>query len=806
MVFGQLVLTNNNAQIVKVCNLERTHVTGSIVHSFATLTLQQQFTTIKKDFYSIYINPPEGCVIYNVKGKFNDKLTEFVVHKLEEPVFNGYYDKNANSDAISLTLGEIPSNTQVKIDITCTFTATLTSSNSFAFKIPADDSLLNTQFSSNIKINMLKQNLPKIHISEGSYKLINGNLIISPFMLQKQFQIRFDFSTEIESAAFSSQIDKFNYIGLSLHPTHLKTNTSLKQEIFLLIDCSGSMSGGKIKRAQSALVKFLNALPKNCYFNIIRFGSTFERMFELSVENNKANIEKSLKFASMLDADLGTTDIYSPLMFIIDEKPKKGFVRQVFALTDGEVEKGANVIAACTANRNIMRVFPFGIGDYVNHAFLKDLAKSTMGVAHFIGYDEDISNTVLLTLKTSQVAAVVNGEIHVEGVELFEISPHPIPSLFEDDITHVILRYEKEDANAADSILFNGEVGDFPYEETINVVKIGNLIDFQKLFAYHNIRDMEDKLINSRKPEESEMIRENIVRLSMQCSVVSSFTGMFTVINGVEQKLQNNDQQMDCYNQGQNKFVSPAQQFSFQHPHRQVCQQQMTQKQCWAQTAYEQRSPPMQQMAQNWGSFNNLTQQSQHYPPPPEYSSPSPPSLQTDHSYQFTPQQHLEQKSQSKSICHNTQQTQPKSKKQNPFVLIDNDQFSPSNKLDQFQNDPFVSDLIKKQRKDGSWNDFSLINNLIDSKNKNSTINEILSEFPEVGNEIKDLSIECIITLFVIGWLYSQRKNSYELYNEYVTKGLNYIRLQTNKDISDDMSKNFNITESIPWKFQIFYL
>lgn len=92
------------------------------------------------------------------------------------------------------------------------------------------------------------------------------------------------FQNSIESAAFSAQIDNFNYLGLSLHPTTLKKDTNLRQEIYFLIDCSGSMSGSKISNTQTALVNFLNVLPNNCYFNILRFGSNFERMFEHPVE------------------------------------------------------------------------------------------------------------------------------------------------------------------------------------------------------------------------------------------------------------------------------------------------------------------------------------------------------------------------------------------------------------------------------------------------------------------------------------------------------------------------------------------
>lgn len=129
-----------------------------------------------------------------MKGKYNDKLTEFIVHKLEEPVFSSYYDTNSSSDAISLTLGEIPINTIVTIEISCTFTATLSSNNSFTFNIPTETDLLNSQFSADIKIMMNKKNRPQLKMSEGIVKIENGKFHVLPFTISKQFQMTFDFS------------------------------------------------------------------------------------------------------------------------------------------------------------------------------------------------------------------------------------------------------------------------------------------------------------------------------------------------------------------------------------------------------------------------------------------------------------------------------------------------------------------------------------------------------------------------------------------------------------------------------------
>lgn len=57
-----------------------------------------------------------------------------------------------------------------------------------------------------------------------------------------------------------------------------------KGEFIFLLDRSGSMSGSRIKLVKEALIYFLHSLPADSYFNIISFGSTFEKMFAQSIK------------------------------------------------------------------------------------------------------------------------------------------------------------------------------------------------------------------------------------------------------------------------------------------------------------------------------------------------------------------------------------------------------------------------------------------------------------------------------------------------------------------------------------------
>lgn len=54
------------------------------------------------------------------------------------------------------------------------------------------------------------------------------------------------------------------------------------------------MYGKRIEQARNALILFLQSLPEKSKFNIISFGSKFERMYKESIEYTDENIEKTI--------------------------------------------------------------------------------------------------------------------------------------------------------------------------------------------------------------------------------------------------------------------------------------------------------------------------------------------------------------------------------------------------------------------------------------------------------------------------------------------------------------------------------
>jgi hypothetical protein len=75
-------------------------------------------------------------------------------------------------------------------------------------------------------------------------------------------------------------------------------------------------------------------------------------------------------------ANLGGTDILKPLTEVLQQPPKEGYPRQLFILTDGEVNNTQECIQFVRKHADTTRVFTFGVGNEASQDLVKGLAKS----------------------------------------------------------------------------------------------------------------------------------------------------------------------------------------------------------------------------------------------------------------------------------------------------------------------------------------------------------------------------------------------------------------------------------------------
>jgi uncharacterized protein YegL len=174
--------------------------------------------------------------------------------------------------------------------------------------------------------------------------------------------------------------------------------TNLNPALFIfLLDQSGSMSGHSMTVANKALILFLQSLPAGSYYQIIGFGSNFEKYDNIPKEYTQQNIKDSIKLIESLKANKGGTDIYSPLKDIYQSKDYDHIKipKIIFLLTDGEISDKENTLKIIEENSNEFRVYSIGMGNDFDEDLIKNAGVLGKGNYNFCN-DINVLNKVIV--------------------------------------------------------------------------------------------------------------------------------------------------------------------------------------------------------------------------------------------------------------------------------------------------------------------------------------------------------------------------------------------------------------------------
>ena len=189
----------------------------------------------------------------------------------------------------------------------------------------------------------------------------------------------------------------------SFYEKYISNITKEEPSLFIfLVDQSGSMSGHPIKVVIESMLIFIQSLPKDSYFQIIGFGSDFEKYNKSPVEYNDKNIKEIVEKIKELKADKGGTDIVSPLNDIFNNKKeyeKIKLSKNIILLTDGEVEDKNRCFNLIKENCNMFKVHSIGIGNDFDEELIKSCGIYGKGSFNFVKNLDNINSVVIKILK-----------------------------------------------------------------------------------------------------------------------------------------------------------------------------------------------------------------------------------------------------------------------------------------------------------------------------------------------------------------------------------------------------------------------
>ncbi|XP_036049483.1 von Willebrand factor A domain-containing protein 5A-like [Onychomys torridus] len=320
-------------------------------------------------------------------------------------------------------------------------------------------------------------------------------------------------------------------------------------EFVFLMDCSGSMESPmnnqkdsqlRIEAAKETLLLLLKSLPMGCYFNIYGFGSSYEKFFPESVKYTQKSMEEAVEKVECLKADLGGTEILKPLLNIYKAPSIPGHPLQLFVFTDGEVSDTFSVIREVQLNSKKHRCFSFGIGEGASTSLIKGIARVSGGSAEFITSKDRMQTKALGSLKFALNCSA-------DDIALsWDLPSGLLASMLSPEQT-VIFRGQR-------LIIYAQLTGTMPQVESSGEVclkytlqgrSLENRVTFSlqpKANAGFTIHRLAAKSLIQTKDwgshETSQKTQEDVINISIQSGVLSSFTAFIAINKELNQPVQ----------------------------------------------------------------------------------------------------------------------------------------------------------------------------------------------------------------------------------------------------------------------------
>lgn len=345
------------------------------------------------------------------------------------------------------------------------------------------------------------------------------------------------------------------YFMLLVSPKYEVKQTEIVEKDFIFVlDRSGSMARRKIEQAKAALRYCVQNLNDGDRFNLILFNEDIssladslnrgeewfggERWNDAAALSDKlidveGGREKAFAFIDDIDGR-GMTNINDALLTALAETPDPNRPRIIVFLTDGQPTAGVRNPAlilenVSKANKNLSRIFVFGVGYDVNDHLLDKMAADNGGTRNYVTPDEDIEDAVSSLFRKMNEPVLVDVGINFGQIIIKELTPKNLPDLFREDQLTILGRYEGH----GDTILkLRGIIGSEQHEFSKNVhfSELEPDNDFlPHLWAEGRVTELVDEAALNGGNEE---LHKEIERLSKKYGVRTPYTSFIAADDG----------------------------------------------------------------------------------------------------------------------------------------------------------------------------------------------------------------------------------------------------------------------------------
>lgn len=494
-----------------------------------------------QDFY-LYINGKKTKGEVLEKQKATD-IYEGIVRRLQDPGLLEYVD----SDAFRARVFPVPANGEQKIELT--FSQVLDfSAGVYTYHYPLGASTrgaprLTVQqdftFSANIKsktpLRSIYSPTHRLGVSRKSENnAVAGLELGAGTDISKDLDLFYTVSDKAVGLTFMSHRPDPEqpgfFMALISPKAELKADEIIAKRVTFVIDTSGSMMGDRMKLARDTLKYSVQKLNARDEFNVVRFSTDVEALFEKPQPASEANVKKAVEFVSGLEA-IGGTAIDEAMVRALKDGANRGDKpHMVMFITDGHPTVGETDEATISKNAKAAntgsRVFTFGVGDELNARLLDRIAEEGQGTSDFArdgrdfelkvgGFFDKVANPVLADLA-----------LDLSAFGAYDVYPKRLGDLFKGSQLVVMGRYRTpKDGTVLLTGSFNGKKQVFEYRA--DAVKQGTQYDFvPRLWAIRKVGYLLEEIrLRGEKPE----LKDEIVTLGKKYGIVTPYTSYLVV-------------------------------------------------------------------------------------------------------------------------------------------------------------------------------------------------------------------------------------------------------------------------------------
>ncbi len=316
---------------------------------------------------------------------------------------------------------------------------------------------------------------------------------------------------------------------------------TIRREVTLVIDRSGSMRHEKIEQTKEAALQVIAGLQHGEAFNIFVYSNTVESFAPQPVIKDEQTAKAARAYMEGI-TPMGGTSIHDALKQALAQAPTAGMLPIVLFLTDGLPTVGQTSEAAIRdlatgANPYKRRIFTLGVGLDVNAPLLEKLAELSRARAEFVLPQEDVEVKIGKVFQRLAGPVLADPQLQIQNDKgttalgrTRDLLPAVVPDLFAGDQLVLLGRYVGEDPL---TFVLSGNYRGTPREFTFafaldKACKKNGFV--ARLWASRKIAELIDLVRqtgadapDTHDPRIKELTEE-IVRLSTEFGILTEYT------------------------------------------------------------------------------------------------------------------------------------------------------------------------------------------------------------------------------------------------------------------------------------------